>query len=271
MSRAPIALLAALLATGTARAQYFWGGIFDSNFANDGNWWNPIAPPPDVQGNDLVFDTIALAGGFFLLSNVGANHYVNVGFITFGDGLGSGWSFTLTDGGLGGSFSFIDGGGIINNGVGTQQVVAVNLVGTGDRLFLVAAAGNLWLQRNVDLSHTGGVQLVVNGANVTRIEGVVSGAGGTVLKQDAGSLILMGANTYTGGTQLAAGTLFVGHDSALGTGVLLVTGDSSLGAAFAAVSVSNEIFLDAELTILGADNLALNGTISGRRCPRDGL
>ncbi|MHC4306683.1 MAG: autotransporter outer membrane beta-barrel domain-containing protein, partial [Planctomycetota bacterium] len=257
---AAAAVLAALSATSTARAQYFWAGIFDINFANDGNWWNPTAPPPDVGGNDLVFDTINLAGGFFLAANIGANHYQNIGFITFGDGLGSGWSYLLFDAGGGGTFSFVDGGGI-SNGTGLFQEVAVSLIGTGDRIFILDA-GQLLVSGSINLNDTSGVQLVVGGNGQTTLAGTIGGDGGSVLKVDPGTLILTGANTYTGGTELFEGTLLIGGVSALGTGPLLVTGDSGLGASGPA-SAANDVFLFAELTILGADNLALTGNIHG--------
>ena len=60
----------------------------------------------------------------------------------------------------------------------------------------------------------------VNDAVVT---GILSG-NFTLTKSTAGNLTLTGANTYTGGTVLNAGTLFIGNASALGTGNLTVNG-----------------------------------------------
>ena len=47
-----------------------------------------------------------------------------------------------------------------------------------------------------------------------------SGYGKTTLELDSGSLDLNGANTYTGGTNIVGGTLFVSNGSALGYGPL---------------------------------------------------
>ena len=55
------------------------------------------------------------------------------------------------------------------------------------------------------------------------VSGILSG-NFTLTKNTAGDLTLTGANTYTGGTVLNAGTLNVGNSSALGTGNLTVNG-----------------------------------------------
>jgi autotransporter-associated beta strand protein len=268
--RATVAVLAALAATGTARAQWFWGGFWGNDpvlNATDEplNWVGGVAPPLDLGGADLVFDPDTLLGLGGNIPDVEGNHYVNVGFIRFDPGVFQ-VNYGLHDGGLdglppgGGSFRFVDGGGIKNN-TGLFHIVDVDLFGTGDTL-LIFDEGELLVGGNIDLSDTMGVQLVAGGTGETTISGVISGAGGTLLKQDAGTLILTGANTYTAGTELTEGILLIGGNSALGTGALLVTGDSGLGASGPA-SAANDVFLDAELTILGADNLALNGNVYG--------
>ena len=55
-----------------------------------------------------------------------------------------------------------------------------------------------------------------------------SGYGKTTLELDSGSLDLNGANTYTGGTNIVGGTLFVSNGSALGYGPLTVGADGTL-------------------------------------------
>jgi autotransporter-associated beta strand protein len=241
LSRAAGAVLAALLVTGAARAQFSWSGDNNTLFINPLNWLglNPPFPfPASVGGQDIIFDTGPglWEPGNANIATIDGFSYVDVGFLRFKDTNGDVIAFLI-------------------------QQVDLNLIGTGDRMFLIDG-GQLVVWRNIDLSHTGGVQLVAGGAGETSIVGVISGAGATLLKVDPGTLILFGANTYTGGTELAEGTLLIVGNSALGTGVLLVTGDSGLGAAGAA-SAANDIFLAAELTILGDDNLALNGTIQG--------
>jgi autotransporter-associated beta strand protein len=57
--------------------------------------------------------------------------------------------------------------------------------------------------------------LNVTGANGLTVRGVISG-GGNLTKSGPGSLILFGANTYTGGTTVNAGTLEIQNSGALG-------------------------------------------------------
>ena len=52
--------------------------------------------------------------------------------------------------------------------------------------------------------------------------GSISGTGGQVVKDTAGTVTLSGNNTYTGGTTIAAGTLVAASNTALGTGAVKV-------------------------------------------------
>ncbi len=54
--------------------------------------------------------------------------------------------------------------------------------------------------------------------------GLNGGTGGSMIKDGNSALTLSGANTYTGGTTLNAGTLVAGNANAFGTGPLNVTG-----------------------------------------------
>jgi autotransporter-associated beta strand protein len=64
--------------------------------------------------------------------------------------------------------------------------------------------------------------------NITTGKGIVSGSGGSIIKNGAGSLTLgtsdAGAQTFTGGVTLNAGTLTLGAATALGTGALSING-----------------------------------------------
>ncbi len=255
---AGIAALAALACLAhPAEADFAWNGAGDGiSFTDGANWVGGMAPPFDVAGDTLVFGPTGAAQAPDIL---GAS-YFNITAITF---TGADAALTLSDAGVIGNFTFLDAGTITNDSV-ILQTINVDLVGTGDSFFLTALAGALDIGGNIDLSDTGGVQLGVFGDMDTTLRGIISGAGGSLLKQGNGVLILDGANTYDGGTELAAGTIVLGDDAALGTGGLTVTGDSAIQSDDDARSVANGVTLSAStLTFSGANDLELLGVIGG--------
>lgn len=107
----------------------------------------------------------------------------------------------------------------------------------------------------------GGSTLTFGTATSGTFAGEISGTGGLV-KQGAGTQTLFGANTYSGGTALNAGTLVVGHNNALGTGHLNAAGGTTLDAS-SSVSLANQVNLTGNLTIAGSADLTLSGALSG--------
>ncbi len=72
--------------------------------------------------------------------------------------------------------------------------------------------------------------LIINNSAANILDGDVREDGGVVslVKSGAGSLNITGNNTYTGGTTLNAGTLNIGHASALGSGPLTIGGTATI-------------------------------------------
>jgi autotransporter-associated beta strand protein len=68
----------------------------------------------------------------------------------------------------------------------------------------------------------GSGQLITNSATNSAFAGVISGNGGSIVKQGIGTLTLSAANSYTGGTTVSAGALIVADPHALGTGPLTI-------------------------------------------------
>jgi autotransporter-associated beta strand protein len=99
--------------------------------------------------------------------------------------------------------------------------------------------------RAVTLSAGGGT-FDTNG-NTATLAGAIGGSGG-LTKIGDGTLVLSGPNTYSGGTTLAAGTLRLENNQALGTGALTTTGsvvDYANG-----VTIANAIVINSNSTQL---------------------
>ncbi len=110
--------------------------------------------------------------------------------------------------------------------------------------------------------NTSGVAVIQVNPNVTATLGVAIGGSGTLHKQDSGTLILNGNNTYTGGTMIEAGRLEVGSNSALGNGVLTALYNTVLDANNK-VALGNYVNLIGSVEIGGSADLTLNGVVYG--------
>ncbi|TFY90662.1 transporter [Pseudomonas nabeulensis] len=139
---------------------------------------------------------------------------------------------------------------------GAQAITGLQFVTDGYTL-ASGAAGSLAL-----FNGTGGNTAVRVDPGATATLGVALTGGGTLAKLDAGTLVLNGANTYTGGTALNGGTLVVGNNSALGTGVL-TTADGTTLDANTTVSLNNNVTVNGALTAAGSNALTLAGSVSG--------
>lgn len=83
---------------------------------------------------------------------------------------------------------------------------------------------------------------------------------GSLVKAGAGTLVLLGDNSYSGGTQLREGTLGVGHNNALGAGALAIANGATLQAVADDLTLANTI----ALTGLGnVDTQARTLTLTG--------
>jgi fibronectin-binding autotransporter adhesin len=211
--------------------------------ANTGNWgdaanWDTNGVPGTVA---LTFDAAAANNQFAIA--VGSTRTATS--LTFKSALGTN-AFTFNGGllsiGSGGITNLDDESQTFNSTVtvnaaqtwnaalGGLSLAGVNfnntltLAGSGP----ISVSGTLALNNSRTLTNSSsGVvtlsavtmasnrTLTVNGVGETRILGVVTG--GSITKDDAGTLLLTGANFYTGATTVNGGMLIAAHDSALGT------------------------------------------------------
>ncbi|WP_043283866.1 autotransporter-associated beta strand repeat-containing protein [Reyranella massiliensis] len=164
-----------------------------------------------------------------------------------------------------------------NGSVATSS--GVNLAGAGASLDLSGASGGRTIQDLAGVAGSkislGSNSLTVGTANDTTFAGVIADGGqeggyeGSLVKQGSGTLILTGANTYTGGTTVLGGTLQGTTTSLQGNIVNNATvtfNQSTDGTYFGTMSGSGR------LTLTGSGNVTLRGanTYSGGTVVSDG-
>ena len=177
------------------------------------------------DGGDTITGTGTISATTF---NIGNNGYYNVSGVTLEVG----------------------SGGIVHDATHTYalNLGATTVKATAD--FIFVADGTTGSTNLTDA--TTGTTFDTNGKAVT-VNAVLNGSG-KLVKSGAGTLTLNGANTYTGETNISAGTLVAGSASALGTGTVSVAEDAELSLGTNAVSIG---------TLSGAGTIGLaTGTTS---------
>lgn len=178
-----------------------------------------LADPSDATFAGTIDGSGALAqSGAGTLTLTSANTY------TGGTTLTAGTLLAGHDSALGTGTLTLNGGAL--GATGGARTLANAVVLQADTTFTGAHA--LTLTGNVTLARTR--ELTVAATAPVTISGVISGAGRSLNKFGAGELVLTGANTYTGGTFIEAGTLRINNStgSALGTGAVTIGPDGTL-------------------------------------------
>jgi fibronectin-binding autotransporter adhesin len=151
-----------------------------------------------------------------------------------------------------------------NASLGTGGLQAVSGTGT------LRVAGNVsGVTNSVAVASGATLSVEVDSGLTGVLSGVISGSGGSLTKNSAGTLTLSGANTYTGATTISAGTLQIGNGGTAGS---LSTSSAITNNATLAFNRSNTITQGTDfnsvisgtgaLTQAGSGTLVLNGTNS---------
>lgn len=222
--------------------------------------------------------TLAFAGNVANTFSGGVT--VNAGTVTFANNASFGTG-TLT----------LAGGTVLSSGTGTRTL-ANDLAVTGDATIAGAASrhyvfstnnittsgGSLTIDNTSDsgvgsVGFTGsgfdfassvvfadanGELRLLNTSGTQTFSGVISGDGVVHRNAAGGTTVLSGANTFTGGVVIDAGTISAGHDAALGTGLLNLSGGTLT--APASRTFANNITLTASSTIAAGDGVTFNFT-----------
>jgi outer membrane autotransporter protein len=144
-------------------------------------------------------------------------------------------------------------GNLQQNGTGTTTLTSANTYTGGTAI----SAGTLQLGNGGTAGSlvgnvTNNGELTFNRSDAVTFDGVVSGTG-NLQQNGSGTTILTGANTYTGGTTISAGTLQLGNGGVAGSLVGNVTNNGEL-----AFNRSDSVTFDG--VVSGIGNLQQNGS-----------
>ncbi|MEY2495804.1 MAG: hypothetical protein QOJ45_2296 [Verrucomicrobiota bacterium] len=187
---------------------------------------NTYTGDTQINGGDLRFDSGGtVSGSIIRLGDTSGSNYavLSLGFVS-GNNLGS--TLEVRTGSSGTKvLRSLDGAGTNTYSGGITLNTGLTLEATTNGTLLLEG-GSVNLQSNT-LTIDSQVVNAPDGPNgadadasrgTVRINEVVSGSGGSVVKDGSGTLILQGiSNTYTGGTTIKGGTLGIYGDGGLGT------------------------------------------------------
>jgi fibronectin-binding autotransporter adhesin len=219
------------------------------------------------SGIEVTNGAANLAFSGLVTSSDGANFTkTGAGTLTLSNSANNYTGITTVSGGTLAVDTLANGG--LVSGIGASSATSSNLVlqSGGELEYGGATAAS---NRGFTLGTGGGAIDVSSGASTLTVSGTAVGAG-SLTKQGAGVLVLSGANTYTGGTAVSAGTLRAGSTQAFGgaTGAMNVAAGATLD--LNGFSNSVGVLLGGGAVTLGSATLTtgggagtFNGVISG--------
>ncbi|MCX6245729.1 MAG: autotransporter-associated beta strand repeat-containing protein [Bacteroidetes bacterium] len=158
-----------------------------------------------------------------------------------------------------GTGTFTISAGKIDNTSGSLKTLTNNNVQNWNGNFTYTGTDDLNLGTGA-VSMNASRQVTTNGGTLT-VGGVISGSGFGLTKAGAGTMTLTGTNTFSGGTNLNAGTLNINHSSALGdvAGTFTINGGKIDNTSAGDITTSNyPLALNGDFTYNGSPPHNLN-------------
>ncbi|MCZ6836730.1 MAG: autotransporter-associated beta strand repeat-containing protein, partial [Planctomycetota bacterium] len=246
-------------------AQSFtWDGATNDDFNIASNWTGGLVP------NGALNVTLSFGneggGGNYIVNNLDSV-LTDIANLRFDAANGS---YQLNGAGL----LQLSDGGALDNDSGFDQVVNVDIAGSGSSILFDTDFGLLTLNGNLDLSDTGGVNLSFVSIDDGIINGDITGAGGSITKLRNTTLFLNGNNTFTGPLTITQGEVQLNGNLAdsiavslgtSGTALFNLNGnDETIGSLSGGGAAGGNVSLGgATLTIQDNGASTYNGVISG--------
>lgn len=200
-----------------------------------GNAANTYSGATTIGSGTLSVGNIVVGAGASGLGNASTAVALGSGLGTNGTLSYTGGSATCTRG-----FNLNAGGGEVDVTTAGQTLTIDTTGITGSGLLTFGGAGNITVTSAGAIASSGGLTLSSTGTNT-----------------------LSAANTYTGPTTLNGGTIIVGDSNAFGSGSspISITTSCTLQPT-TSLTLANNWTMGAYLTLVGTNNVALNGTIT---------
>lgn len=218
------------------------------------------AATPSFTTNDVTFNSF----GRLQLQGVNGQTLTRTGNLAYGAGAIGEFSVDNVSATLTSDFLVNQNGAITLGSGGT---------GGNVRVFLADDSSKVNFSGGMTLGGNSSISVGSAATRLLTISSVINDGGNNyslAINDDAGgwgvtngTVRMDAANTYTGGTVLASGTLILGHKDALSTGPLAVTAASTLNSLVDLTGLdarSNALNLSAVLTFTGANSITFNGT-----------